>query len=164
MNPRLARALRAAVSADLIGNVKQCRRFWDAAALGNHLVNGGPQLRDGLIDRAGLGKSWRRRHGRRSLVSGDLCISRRGRWSPCCPCFVGKSEFKIGVDGLPQMIQYWAPYASLHGWGAPRTPSRYGEDVWLCCNESVKGSRLSPSRRWSGNHVRLCGSRGANWK
>lgn len=78
MNPRLARALRAAVSADLIGNVKQCRRFWDAAALGNHLVNGGPQLKDGLIDRAGLGKSWRRRNGRRSLVSGDLCISQRG--------------------------------------------------------------------------------------
>lgn len=47
----------------------------------------------------------------------------------------------------------------------PATPPRYGEDVWARCNESVEGSGaaagLSPSGRWSGNHVRRCRSRGS---
>lgn len=61
------------------------------------------------------------------------CLQRRG------PTARSESEFKAAVDGLPQMIQCRA--ASSDGCGPPQTPSRYGEDVWLCCNESVKRSR-----------------------
>lgn len=50
---------------------------------------------------------------------------------------------------------------------APRTPSRYGEDVWLCCNESMKGPQvmeeMSPSHRWRGNHAPVYCTVGKKW-
>lgn len=154
-----------------------CRRqimhnMLEGNSIGDHLVNWRPHLRDWLIDQSftEVDNSWQEHQWGRSLVSDDSCVSWRrfglcGLFCSVCrgwfhqhshltACFSPEIWLKKGEAGvyrLPQMIQWCMSVCFPRWYHAPGAPSRQREDVWLCCNESMKGPRVaaetSPSHR-----------------